>query len=147
MHITSCTINSIKASDIVVNSLGSAICKARLEKGLTVRQLSESADVTMEMVNLLENDTNVPGIRCLLRIESILKVDIGKYDKRYRFSINAATNLRVTRTNLKMTRREFADYISCGKSNLDNWEYTDSPISKKHFNNLIEKLGDNLYIE
>lgn len=140
-------LNKVKASTIIVNSLGTAIQKARMEKEMTTTQLADLIEVNPELINYLESDTKVPAFWNLVKLEKILQVDISKYDNRYRFNTNAATNLKITRKNLKMTRKEFWEYAGCSKSNLDNWEYFRKAISKSHFDNLVEKLGDDLYIE
>ena len=57
-------------------SIGSNIKMIRLEKGLSIKELAEMADVTTSLISQIEHDKANPSINTLLAISTALNTDI-----------------------------------------------------------------------
>lgn len=64
-------------------SIGSNIKMIRLEKGLSIKELAEMADVTTSLISQIEHDKANPSINTLLAISTALNTDIRLFFQGY----------------------------------------------------------------
>ncbi|HHX62805.1 MAG TPA: helix-turn-helix transcriptional regulator [Epulopiscium sp.] len=136
----------MKSEDMVVNSLGSAICMARTKKGLTQKELANLLGVHKETIYSLEKDDRLLRMNYLKQLGEILDMDLAAHDDYYKFAINTSQNLKKVRENLGMTFAQFADFTGINVTSIRRMENGEYFISKKYFNALKEKLGHDFYI-
>jgi len=74
-----------------VDNLGQRLKKARLEGGLTLRELARQADVSPSLVSLIENGKSQPSVATLYTFARILDVSVDELFEEERLAVDVTS--------------------------------------------------------
>lgn len=71
----------------LINTIGPKLRSIRLEKKLTIKQVSERTNLTKSLISQIENGKITPSLRSLLAIAKVLDITIGSFFDNHRTGV------------------------------------------------------------
>lgn len=122
-------------------TLGEAIKYYRTHKNWTQKQLGKAIGIHSHTISLLEQERNKLHVNYILKIEQALHCNLKGYDEYCDFARDTATNIKKIRKDLKMTQKEFAEYLGLCKTTVGKWECASSYIPRKNYISLRNSIS------